>query len=506
MKAKDYLLRFCLFAVLSLSFLPVTAQELPGIADSIYSEILGEHRAIQVVLPDNYTPGSEQTYDAVYLLDGEWNTYHFEYLRNTLVQEGFVPDFIIVGLPNTYIDNINQRDRDFLGITEAQNSQSGEAEKFTRFLSDELLPYINSKYPVNDQKFLYGHSYGGLFTVSTFLHHPEIFDAYIATDPSLWWGNRQEVSFAHNNLNDSKYLNKTLWIAGITNTKEGMGITALDSVFNKTGDTGVYWKIEDYPNETHNSVRLKGIYDGLKFLYSGYNAQLAFHPMNGILLDGYSTPLFLDTNFEEVRFTTDGSTPTLSSEILKEGIQISAPASIVATSFSGRQKYTPIVKGEFLPGKALPAVSKPEGYTPGGLNYSVFEGDWRTIPDFDSLIPVQRSRIDENFNFNQFPLTNFGLLIEGYFEAKEPGHYIFAMDSDDGSRFTLGGNTLLELDGLHGTGNMQSYIIPLEKGFYKVRLEYFQADEGRELDVLYVPPGSMQAMPIPLEFQYGKKL
>ena len=31
----------------------------------------------------------------------------------------------------------------------------------------------------------------GLFVVETFLHEPDLFDTYIAFDPSLWWNDAQ---------------------------------------------------------------------------------------------------------------------------------------------------------------------------------------------------------------------------------------------------------------------------------------------------------------------------
>ena len=32
-----------------------------------------------------------------------------------------------------------------------------------------------------------GHSFGGLFALHTMAERPELFDAWVAADPSLWW-------------------------------------------------------------------------------------------------------------------------------------------------------------------------------------------------------------------------------------------------------------------------------------------------------------------------------
>ena len=497
------------FAILCIAFLfgwnpTAISQDLPGVPDSLYSEILGEMRAIQVIYPQNYDPDSNQPHDVVYVTDGEWHTPHVEYLRGVTVNEGFTPDFLIVALPNTYIENRNQRDRDFLGTSPDENSQSGETEKFISFLKDELRPYIESRYPVGGDNILYGHSYGGLFVNYVFLNHPELFDSFIATDPSLWWGNSAMIALAKERLKDPVYRTKALWIAGITNTAEGMGILAMDSVLTEMAPEQLHWKVDTFPNETHNSVRTKGIYDGLKFIYAGFDANVVFHPMNGILKEGATFPLFMDGYRMDVHYTTDGSEPTSESDELTDGVLITAPATVKARSTSIREKYAKTVVGHFEVGTELPAITKPEKAEAGGFRYSVFMGEWTSLPDFSKRTPTESGKMDENFDFNALPRENFGLVIDGYLEITEAGHYVFALDSDDGSRLTLGGKVLIDHDGLHGGDNYQSYVLPLDVGFYPIKFEYFQAGGDRGMDILYVRPGNFQAVQIPLEVQYSE--
>jgi hypothetical protein len=94
--------------------------------------------------------------------------------------------------------------------------------------------------------------------------------------------------------------------------------------------------------------------------------------------------------------------------------------------------------------------------------------------------------------------------MEGYIEIQKEGYYIFALDSDDGSKLFLGDNLLIAYDGTHGVGSPKSYLVPLEKGFYPVRLEYFQQGGGAPLGLKYVPPGEEQLQSIPFELQYSR--
>ena len=140
------------------------------------------------------------------------------------------------------------------------------------------------------------------------------------------------------------------------------------------------------------------------------------------------------------------------------------------------------------------------------FQYGYYEGEWDKLPDFKTLKPVKTGLIDSSFNIDNFPRkNNFALLIEGHLEVKDDGYYIFALDSDDGSKLYLDNRLLIDYDGLHGGGNNKSYIVPLQKGFYPFRLEYFQKDGGRTLKLVYVTPaiGSPKPIAIPLQLQYS---
>jgi len=67
----------------------------------------------------------------------------------------------------------------------------GGSENFYRFLVEELRPVIAGAYSVDfgDQT-LYGHSLGGLFTLGVLFNHPESFQSFVASSPSLWWNKR----------------------------------------------------------------------------------------------------------------------------------------------------------------------------------------------------------------------------------------------------------------------------------------------------------------------------
>ncbi|MEI6026583.1 MAG: alpha/beta hydrolase-fold protein [Betaproteobacteria bacterium] len=67
---------------------------------------------------------------------------------------------------------------------------TGGAAAFIRFIQDELEPFIEGLYPVDDKdRTLIGMSLGGLFASWVLLSQPEAFERYLICSPSLWWDN-----------------------------------------------------------------------------------------------------------------------------------------------------------------------------------------------------------------------------------------------------------------------------------------------------------------------------
>jgi predicted alpha/beta superfamily hydrolase len=481
-----------------------TAQDLPGKRDSIQSTILNEKRVIQVVLPQSYKPGSKDKYDVLYVLDGDWNTKTATDVERFIEGEAYMPPTIIVGVLNV------DRDRDLTPTHSADNKTSGGAAKFLGFLKNELIPYVDKTYPSNGDNTIFGHSFGGLFVMYALLNEPQTFKSYIAADPSFWWDKGYMNKVAVDKLPGLINMNKTLYISGREGEPyKGMGIVSMDSILKAKAPAGFTWKDLAYPDETHGSVRLKSMYDGLKFTYAGYGGgKIEFHPMSGVVLKDKPIKIWYFSDTSKARYTIDGSEPASTSPQMRTEITLSGPAKVIIKKFSNRGRYDKIATADFKEGMAWPAAAKIKNAKPGGFHYAYYEGEWDKLPDFKTLKPVKTGITDTSFNIDKFPRqNNFALLIEGYVDVKEDGYYLFGLDSDDGSKLYLNNQLIIDFDGLHGSGDGKSYIVPLQKGFYPIKIEYFQKDGGRKLDLKYLPPPLKLREPIsiPLALQYSRK-
>lgn len=65
---------------------------------------------------------------------------------------------------------------------------TGGAGQFLDFIEAELKPHIASLFPIDrNRQTLFGHSFGGLFTLYSLFSRPRSFDRYIAVSPAIFW-------------------------------------------------------------------------------------------------------------------------------------------------------------------------------------------------------------------------------------------------------------------------------------------------------------------------------
>ncbi len=125
------------------------------------------------------------------------------------------------------------------------------------------------------------------------------------------------------------------------------------------------------------------------------------------------------------------------------------------------------------------------------LKYRYYRDTWTALPDFDALKPEDSGELKRGL-FDIGPRTrdtSFGFVFEGTLIVPADGAYKFYLDSDDGSRLTVGGKFVLNYDGIHGVGKEKSGTVELSKGRLPVRLDYFQNAGSFGLKVDWRGPG-----------------
>lgn len=477
----------------------VLAQEPVVLNDSVFSKELNEQRKFKIFLPEGIRTGSGKKYDVVYILDGETHFDDFIYISRFAANQNMIPPLILIAVQNSYTGEGNMRDRDFLPEKMPDNPKAGGADNFKAFLRNELIPYISNKFPVSGENSLFGHSAGGVFTMYTLLSEPGLFMNYFCSDPAFPWKDRRIIKMTEEVFKHPAELGKTLWITGAEETYRNVGIGRMDTVLKALAPKDLRWKTSVYPDETHMSVPYKGIYDGLKYAYNGYNSRkmVEFHPNNGSLLKGKPAPVFLNGSFPAVRYTTDGSDPDTASARAPQMFEITGPSVLKVKWLGENKKYITTSTGIFKLTDTWPGLKSVKGIRYGGLKYSYYEGKWDSLPDFTKLKPAGTGIADSSFSFGQLPSgTGFGCVFEGFIKIDTEGYYAFALCSSDGSRLILNGHEIINNDGLHGSEWYRSYLAPLQKGFYPVRLEFFQRTGNRFFDLIYLSPVTHETIKI----------
>ena len=159
------------------------------------SKVLGEVRRINVYRPPFYGDSATTPRPVLYMPDGGIGEdfLHVAGLLEVSVGNATMRPFLLVGIENT------QRRRDLTGPTRSSSDRRiaphvGGSAAFRSFLRDELMPAIRSRYPTTGETAIMGESLAGLFVMETLFTEPDLFDTYVAFDPSLWWDDSSLVS------------------------------------------------------------------------------------------------------------------------------------------------------------------------------------------------------------------------------------------------------------------------------------------------------------------------
>ncbi|OWR31521.1 enterobactin esterase [Saccharibacillus sp. O23] len=198
--------------------------ELSGARQFAVFSAEGREYRILVSVPDQEAPAAG--YPVIYMLDGHAV---FHTVREAARAQsrradktGVRPSVIVgIGYPSG-LPFSPERRYDYTLPVAAENlpesrdglprPEHGGADRFLRFIEDVLKPRIETMLPIDrSRQTLFGHSFGGLFTLHTLFTRPEAFRCYVAGSPSLHWGSPQiqeeEAAFAERLREGKRELN-----------------------------------------------------------------------------------------------------------------------------------------------------------------------------------------------------------------------------------------------------------------------------------------------------------
>ncbi len=221
----------------------------------IDSQVLQEQRHINVYLARAWDTPPDAPLPVLYMPDGgvAEDFLHVAGLLQVSVANGTMRPFMLVGMQNT------QRRRDLTGPTQSAEDRKiapvvGGAPAYRTFIRDELMPEVKRRYRTTGETAIVGESLAGLFVVETYLLEPQLFDHYLAFDPSLWWNHGALPRQAAALLAKGKPGKHSLYLASSSEAGIAVEVQRLSQVLDKQAPPGLQWHLEKMPEETHGTI------------------------------------------------------------------------------------------------------------------------------------------------------------------------------------------------------------------------------------------------------------
>ena len=256
------------------------------------SKVFHNTRMLRVLVPANYMSphNARRSYPVLYMQDGQ-NLFddataaHGEWQMDDTVEHlvgSFkIPPMLVVGIDNAgeqraaeylpYPDDRNKQDKN------AADEKSVHGKEYARFLTTEVMPFIEKHYRVSRgaaNTGLGGSSYGGDIALYTALAHPGVFGHVLVESPPLWIGDDQLLKDAQK----AKPLPQKMYVA--IGTKEApygdpqqsepafRQVEELEIVLHKKGMGPSRLKVVIEEGGEHNEAAwARRLPDALLFLY-----------------------------------------------------------------------------------------------------------------------------------------------------------------------------------------------------------------------------------------------
>lgn len=237
-------------------------------------------------------------------------------------------------------------------------------------------------------------------------------------------------------------------------------------------------------------ARLTPFYARLDALNLNYHVEAPVADYGAVILNGSGKVSFQAPSVTNalIRYTTDGSVPDANSPLYQSPITVSKACTITAALFhrQARSELTRVdVRENAAPDEAQLAP---------GLSWQLYDGQFSSDPGYDdsglfnSPHTVAAKGVDSAIGLEGGKTENYALAFNGFIRIEQDGVYTFSTTSDDGSTLSIAGAKVVDNDGLHAVQEKSGRVF-LKRGFYPIRIGYFQAGSAQALSVAMEGPG-----------------
>lgn len=201
---------------------------------------------------------------------------------------------------------------------------------------------------------------------------------------------------------------------------------------------------------------------------------------SGLFVDTVTVRLVPSAERGVLRYTTDGSEPTIASEAYQGPFLLADSAVVRARVFDGGKAVSGSSARTFTRSTPRPAFA-PASRKPG-LRCERFPGDFDALPDFATLTASAKYVVAGVELPSGAAEERVARRFAGFVELPRGGVWAFALSSDDGSRLLVDGECVVDNDGLHGPEERRGEIA-LAKGCHAIVVEWFNKSGGAQLSL-----------------------
>ena len=201
------------------------------------------------------------------------------------------------------------------------------------------------------------------------------------------------------------------------------------------------------------------------------------------LEDRVSVSLSTEAVDADIRYTTDGSDPTIESPRYAGVLELPVStdgATVTARAFTANGRTSAPAAATFRKTALRPAENIDVADLERGANYAYYEARFSSVVQLAAAEPV-REGVARYIQLQGHERDEFiGLRFNGYLRVPASAVYEFFLTSDDGSRLVIGDEVVIDHDGFHGATE-RAGAIALAAGFHPLSIDFFHAGGAKAL-------------------------
>ena len=280
MSSRRRLARFAVAACFTGLFAPPlsgqsSSDPLGILPDSIRSGALNVSVSLRVALPWDYA--SEQSandrYPVLIVLGANDRTVFGSIVANLRLLDhplgSPVPSLIVVGVASQPVSPWPSTS----AAMDSLRPNAGGADAYARFVADELIPWIDSRFRALPYTVVAGHSVYGQLATHAFARAPEAIDAAVAVSPAFWWLNENvnDGSLTADHANRiARRAEGRLYVAvgEFDPWPIRRGAQTFAEQLRNAGTSDSTFSYIQLANENHQTTRHSGFVEGIRWVFS----------------------------------------------------------------------------------------------------------------------------------------------------------------------------------------------------------------------------------------------